>query len=1190
MFSSIIVRIMAPTSGGKRRLRLEKFAESASEDYDDFCSAQIMSPRMLARLIGAEKAGRKLPYCWWLMLVVSLTLCSSADAIPAQTYTLVQGLEKFEGSTAAWHLMEKNGFVVADPAFKQIFEPYLDDSMPVFITPDSAWHAYHVLLEEGMQELDTTQSRRLVEFSRRLWTSANEQGSSSGRDFPDLARFAGIGLALQDETFRKSLPDDQKRLIDSLLEGKGEVRPEIGFPLWAPAFHESGHDSSAEWAGYVAARQWYATVDFRLSDARETRLALCLSWLINKDPDLLQAWRQLSDPWEAMLAPAQGGSVGLYWDSAGKSLGANFTLATLLKNAAALQSRLTESLPKPRYNDQWLPAEDRVRFSEVINGFRLLPPRHLPSEICSQNTSDPQIPGRTFPSGLDFFVAATPLRFPAAQHALEAAEGSAVLQAVRKTPGGPPENSLRGRALRLLAALQEPLPERMAPALRSEAWADAQLWTQLGAWAEEEHAGDVRRAPWVEEGAILKPSAGVVAPYPEFFAGLGKLAMDTAVTLEKAGIDEPFDSKTVARKLLEGILWREGLGTRSQEESDRMAGLVEQFNQFLGRSLQPHQGEAENDPPASQKVINDLEALARRCSNQTAPADADRAVLLSFFQERQTVPKMLRDFKPVCDKLAELARKHLEGTALTEGDSKWIADYGTTLAHFQSYSGTSADTPRDDFPIVNLIQSNPRRAASFYTALGRPQALYIILPSEGKLRLFRGAVMSYREFVRTNADSLNDESWRALARTGEVPPPPPFTESFRAERDAAELIKLFSSINPDTQGYKEITEALEELQSRVTDRDVPELIDALGKTLMGQQGPASQGIASAITKLHWESHQRELLALLERNDGEQARMIAPILLQRPEGLDAVFLRTNFEHAPAPARRVYCALLSHLPQTDQTRGTILRALSDPAPAVRLEAATVLGAGGSGPEKTAALLERLNDDNEYVTAAAVAALGQLNATNTAPALLTNLEERLPKPELSLEDLRAQSEAARDFPLNPGPEPPRFNGARMGRNGGGFAMRPDASPARSALIEALGDLHYQPAEERIFTLLDGPHAVSAGKALKELAPERLARRLEAEACDTKADPQARDRALLLLGTAPANSSATGLIPLLDDTTVVPGRRPLPGREWRICDRAATTISTLLGRPVRIMPNQPTEQRDQQIEQVRQALKSAY
>jgi hypothetical protein len=324
-------------------------------------------------------------------------------------------------------------------------------------------------------------------------------------------------------------------------------------------------------------------------------------------------------------------------------------------------------------------------------------------------------------------------------------------------------------------------------------------------------------------------------------------------------------------------------------------------------------------------------------------------------------------------------------------------------------------------------------------------------------------------------------------------------------------------------------------------------------------------------------------------------------LRRPEGLDADFLSTNFDHAPARARRVYCALLSRLPQTDQTRTALLHALSDPAPAVRWEAATVAGAAsGPAPQKTAPLLERLSDENEYVAAAAAAALGQINETNAAPELLANLEQRLQKREASAEELRKQMEAVRDFALNPA-EPgrmmpngqPRPNFGRMtprARFAGGMAARLDESPAVPALMEALGNLHYQPAEERIFGLLDGAHATSAAKALKQLAPEKLALRLVAEACDKKADAPSRDRALVLLATPPANGSATELIPLLDDTTIVPGLRPLPGREWRICDRAAEAISGMLGRPMRISPAQTIEQRDQQIEQIRQSVKAAY
>ncbi len=294
-------------------------------------------------------------------------------------------------------------------------------------------------------------------------------------------------------------------------------------------------------------------------------------------------------------------------------------------------------------------------------------------------------------------------------------------------------------------------------------------------------------------------------------------------------------------------------------------------------------------------------------------------------------------------------------------------------------------------------------------------------------------------------------------------------------------------------------------------------------------------------------------------------------------------------------------MSRIPQTDRTRKTLLRALSDSAPAVRWEAATVAGADSEfARQKTAPLLEQLKDENEYVAAAAVTALAQLNATNAAPALLTNLEQRLQKPEAFVGELRQQMEAVRDFSLNPA-EPgqlmpngqPRPNILRLtprARFAGGMGGRLDESPVEPALIEALGNLHYQPAEERIFGLLDGPHAASAARALKQLAPEKLARRLVAEACDKQADASSRDRALLLLATPPANGPATELIPLLEDTTTVPGVRPLPGREWRICDRAAEAISATLGRPIRFSPGQTIEQRDQQIDQIRQSVKAAY
>lgn len=1098
---------------------------------------------------------------FWL---ASLGLGALALAASAQTYTLVQGLDKFEGSTAAWHLLETNGFVVTDPSFKHMFTPYADGSMLPFITTDSAWHAYRVLLAQGLQDLETAQAPRLADFSRLLLAAANEQAKSRGPDFSDLARFAAIGLALQDKTVRASLPADQKRLADALLKGRDEVQPEIGLPLRAEEFKQAGKTASPERVGYAAARKWYALVEFRISDARETRLALCLAWLVHHEPGLLQSWQQLSAPWDALLGPME--EIPLYWNEAVKMLGPNFTAADLLKRAPDLQSRL----------------------AGATSGFHVLPVRDSSAAICFQTMAGPKI------SGLDFLAASPSLRSRAAERALQNADGATAVEAARRADVGPLSDSLRGRALELLADLQKPLPVRLGPALRSEAWADAQVWSQLGAWADADHFETSRRKARMDDfqgGMGEKPPAGVVAPYPEFFTGLGRVALETADSLEKAGIDEPFDAKTTARKLLECLLWREGIGTKSEEEYERMAGPLAQFERFALQYRKPQAAERPTRTGVSLEVVNNLEVLARRCSTQTAPDEADRGALLKFFEARQTVPKVLHDFAPFCDKLAELARKHLDGTALTDADAEWISNYGMALESFEAPGSSPMDPSNDDFPTVNRVRSDSAGKAAFYAGLGLPQALYIILPAGGRLRLYRGAVLAYREFA--GADNIPSP-----AEGGQMPPPA-FTRSFRVERDAADLIKSFTETDPDSRDDREMTDAMEELQARVTDRDLPGLIAALGKLEDTMGSPAAAGIASAIGKLHWEPRQRELFALMETNDGAAAQVVAPIFLQRPEGVDGVFLSANFERAPARARRVYCALLSHVvPQTDQTRNVLLRALADPAPGVRWAAAAAAdGAARDAAEWVPALVKQLSDENQYVAAMAAGDLERIHATNAAPALLASLEARVKGPEPSIEELRKENEAVRDFFLNSALEqaqimnsPPAPNVGRMRRFGGGLAMRLDEAPAPSAMIEALGSLHYQPAEEQIFGLLDGPYSASAGKALKQLAPDKLAERLMSIACDKKADGPTRDRALAIMETPPVSGSVKALVPLLDDTTTVPGRRPMPGREWRICDRAAETISALLGHPIKIVPMQTADQRDQQIEQIRQSLKAEY
>lgn len=602
---------------------------------------------------------------------------SAARAGPAYDLSRTEGMNCFGGSAEAEKLLATQGFVVAAPWFRQIFEPYIKNPLPAFVTPDSAWHTYHALLEEGVKEMERAQSLRLAEFSRLLLSAAEAQATNGAPEFSAMAEYASLGLAFQDQGHRDSLAAGQKRLLESLLTGTTAVAAPIGFPLSPVQFRpQSFYIESPELKDFYAAHQWYACVDFRLSNERETTLALCLAWLVETKPELLALWKQLSEPYDSFVAPPEDGTVTSYNRTAKAILGAEFGPGGFRAHLSDIQKRLATNLPAPRINDQSLSPGEYAQFAINTKGFRLLPGRQLPCAVCFQYTVDPKIPGRMFPSGLDFLAASPVMRSAAARRALEGQFGKTAAQAVQKADCPPMPDSLYGRSMELLAKLQEPLPARVPQPLRTEAWADLLVWTQLGAWSEQRHTWALyTKNPAYYAGDAVSPP-GIVAPYPKFFAGLARLSRDTAKVLK-------------------------------------------------GRA-----------------------------------------------------PGALNGFAGVCDRLAELARKQLAGTPLDRDDANWVRDYGKTLAAYHGYVGNSWLVPLDDFSLVTRIFDNPLVGSVLYAGVARPQALYVILPFKGKLQLYRGAVLSYREFVRPEDESFDDKSWREMVKQGKAPSPPPFTRSF----------------------------------------------------------------------------------------------------------------------------------------------------------------------------------------------------------------------------------------------------------------------------------------------------------------------------------------------------------------------------------------------------------------------------
>ncbi|MGD0017599.1 MAG: DUF3160 domain-containing protein, partial [Verrucomicrobiia bacterium] len=784
-------------------------------------------------------------------------------------------------------------------------------------------------------------------------------------------------------------------------------------------------------------------------------------------------------------------------------------------------------------------------------------------------------------------------------------------------------DSLHGEAMQLLAKLQEPLPARAPAALRNDAWSDLQLWTQLSAWAEQRHTWALHTKLSVSYLGMVEPPSGMVAPYPEFFAGLAKLTRRTTEAFEKVGQGQQFDVKTVASDLLESLDLSKKLShVRDEKEFEKFSGRLEQLNEFQNRYYEKHRAEFEVNGSRDRykQMQSELEDLARHCAASGQANETETETLRIFFDCRQNIVRLLNDFTPVCDRLADLAKKSLNGQALTEDDAKWIEGYGVTLAGFHFYYGNSYEVPRDDFPIITRVFSNPLTGSMLYAGLARPQALYIIIPTGNSLQLYRGAVMTYREFVRPNDQLLDDDSWRELVSKGQTPPAPPFTRSFYTEKSAVEWMKELRAIFGQEEDYDKQENLFWNLGSRVTDKELPDLINLLAESTNSDED-VTVGIAEIIGRLQWEPYQKRLIRLLSSPDTLLSDFAAQILLHRPENLDTATLISGFDSQPVRARRLYCVLLCSIPQqSEATRKALLKASQSPDAGVRWQAMLAIGNAHWKDEPPIAVLsDSVEDTNQYVAAAAVRSLARLGATNLAPALLSHLEDCLQSPGLSPEAQQQQAEAIihdreRNYRPVGGTHPGLGNlldsehlelhlqiGRDMSANAKRMAAmrlppRPFNLPTHNydltiALVEALGDLGYAQAADELFKLRGTDYDTEATRALAKLAPDRLTGELLATTLDKQIDSYVREKAMVTLCNISATNRVRDLVPLLDDTTPIEYSRSLPGLEWRICDRAAETIAILLGWQNRMTPMfARPEQREETMARVREWAKQSH
>jgi len=781
-------------------------------------------------------------------------------------------------------------------------------------------------------------------------------------------------------------------------------------------------------------------------------------------------------------------------------------------------------------------------------------------------------------------VACKQMRSPAAVRALKQMVGQEKARKIEQSDPGKLPDSLHGRAMQLIASLQKPVPAKAPPALKTAAWSDKQLWTQLGAWAEQRHTWALHtKMSYNVLSSSGAGDAGMVSPYPEFFESLGRLARQTAKVLTAAGVENVRDVKLVARDLLtcaEAYDWyrqlpEAGLSRRQAKKLDAARLTIMRMRDFLNERCIEGSMFRIQGLPARDSLLRDVRELATRCLKTGRASKKDLETLNEFARSDGQITDRLGSFAKMCDMLASIARKQLAGKPLDERENGLIRHYGPRLAFFHFYEGNSWMSARDDFPIIAPIYVNPIANATLYAALGRPHAIYVMGKLNGEMRLMRGGVLSYREFRSPISKPLDDQSWQEIVKSGRsVPVPPVFTRSFIAAPGEDEVIEMLREgklyVGIDNVPGRKITKVMLEL---LMAKDASELSELIGmqhlgarctsqdaglliKTLRESPEKYFSQLVYLVAEIPCDSHVAELMRMLAGPNPDHAHAAAYILSKQPDLIDSSRLTSDYEKLSTAKRGLYCFLLGCLPKTDNAvRGTMLKALGDRDACVRWQGAVALGRNSTKDQATVkALLQRLDDPNTYVAGAALRSLNRLDASLDPRALVEKLRQ-------CCKNCGRTGEV--DFAKRAIGVPGHYNFNVLEPDG--ISDLPDPVALTEALVDALIGLRHKRAIPAIMEIMAGGGLTKDDLgfyALKKLDREGYPGCLVSLALNNKAHIELRVAAMKNIRhcSNPAGVCPR-LIPLLADRTPIPSEFENQ-KEESIGDFAVLLIAELVFR----------------------------
>ena len=505
---------------------------------------------------------------------------------------------------AQQEVLTKNGFVVVPTAAPQIYEIYQaanKQSQPIFVTTDAMLHTFHVLYDFALRDAEINHffdALRTLTAEMLAQSQTQIAGTSEAAQQAALRNLAyfSVAASLLDPAF--SPPAEVAELVAAelvLIEAHSgfQTSPIFGFSEDYSQYVPRGHYTRNEtFAQYFRAMSWYGRLGFRLRPGpepdeiemgrRETRQAILIAATLGTsqvgDRPALAVWEGVYEPTSFFVGQADDLTIYDYLTLIRAVYGQSFDPQSL-NDESTLDSFIDQAatLRPPRIIGGAV--SDQQEASVVSQGFRFMGQRFVPDAYIFQqlvyDKVGSQTEPRVLPSALDVAgvlgsVRATDLSLNLYNQGQFENYEDQLAKVQREFAALPPEQwtaNLYWGWLHTLQPLLSPPGEGYPTFMQNRAWADKELHTYLGSWAELKHDTILYAKQSNTVGVTsLQPEPvqvnGYVEPRPEVFARLAALVNQSQRGLAKRGLLNPeFSNKFI---LLEALL--ESLIQMAQKE------------------------------------------------------------------------------------------------------------------------------------------------------------------------------------------------------------------------------------------------------------------------------------------------------------------------------------------------------------------------------------------------------------------------------------------------------------------------------------------------------------------------------------------------------------------------------------------------------------------------------------------------